>query len=380
MDRLGAAAPLPRLVCLSHLPWDLVFQRPQHLLTRATRDYDVLYVEEPRQADVGMPLLGSRRDPSGVEIATPLLPPATAFPARAVRALLDGRLQGVAREELVAWYYTPMALDYAGHLEPNVCIYDCMDELAAFKGAPPGLIEHEDRLFEAADLVFVGGPSLYEAKRHRHPRTFAFSSSVDAEHFGQARGDLPDPPDQAPIPWPRIGFFGVIDERMDLALVAKAAEACPEIQFVFVGPVVKIDSGELPRGPNLHWLGPKHYDNLPAYLGGWDAGWMPFALNAATRFISPTKTPEFLAAGLPLVSTAVPDVVRGYGTTGMVAIADVDDIAEKLRASLVDPGSAWEARVKAHLAWTSWDRTWAEMDGHIRALREQRRPLKQKGA
>ena len=167
---------------------------------------------------------------------------------------------------------------------------------------------------------------------------------------------------------------------MDLALVARAAEACPEIQFVFLGPVVKIDPGELPRASNLHWLGAKDYHDLPTYLSGWDAGWMPFALNAATRFISPTKTPEFLAAGLPLVSTAVPDVVHGYGTSGMVAIADASNVAEKLRASLVHPGPAWEARVKAHLAWTSWDRTWSEMDGHIRELREQRDPLKQKGA
>ena len=380
MNRLGANAPLRLLVCLSHLPWNLVFQRPQHLLTRAARDYLVLYVEEPIEADVGASILASRRDPSGVEIATPLLPSTTADRASAVRRLLDERLRGIGQDELIAWYYTPMALDYAGHLEPDLCIYDCMDELAAFKGAPSGLIEREDRLFAAADLVFVGGYSLYEAKRHRHARTFAFPSSVEAEHFRQARRNLPDPADQATIPRPRIGFFGVIDERMDLALVARAAEACPEIQFVFLGPVVKIDRGDLPRGSNLHWLGPKDYHDLPAYLSGWDAGWMPFALNAATRFISPTKTPEFLAAGLPLVSTAVTDVVRGYGETGMVAIADGSNVAEKLRASLVHPGPAWEARVKAHLAWTSWDRTWSEMDGHIRLLREQRDPLKQKGA
>ena len=167
---------------------------------------------------------------------------------------------------------------------------------------------------------------------------------------------------------------------MDLGLVARAAGACSDVQFVFLGPVVKIDPGSLPNGPNLHWLGPKTYDDLPAYMGNWDAGWMPFALNAATRFISPTKTPEFLAAGLPLVSTAVADVVRVYGKSGMVSIADEGNVVEQLRMALLPPGQDWAARVKAHLARTSWDRTWSEMDGHIRRLRAQRVPLQKKGA
>jgi glycosyltransferase involved in cell wall biosynthesis len=379
MDSLGAKAR-GLLVCFSHLPWDLVFQRPQHLLIRAAREYDVIYVEEPRRLPVAAPALGDRRE-GGVTIVTPELPEGSADVDEITRSLLQRRLaQRAARTETIAWFYTPMALGYAGWMEADICVYDCMDELSGFKDPPPGLIEREAELFERADLVFTGGISLYEAKRQRHPRVFAFPSSVDTAHFARAEGGLTDPADQAGIPRPRIGFFGVVDERMDLGLVAHAASACPEIQFVMLGPVVKIDPASLPRAPNLHWLGRKPYEDLPTYLGNWDAGWMPFTLNEATRFISPTKTPEFLAAGLPLVSTAVADVVRGYGANGLVAIADRGNLANRLRAALAPPEAAWRAQVSAHLAAMSWDRTWAEMKAHVERLLGQRVPLARKGA
>jgi glycosyltransferase involved in cell wall biosynthesis len=368
------------LVCFSHLRWDLVFQRPQHLLTRAARDFSVLYVEEPQRGAVAAPELKRRRHVSGVEVVTPVLPEGAAAPIQDVRRLLDARLAQSPSCALHAWYYTPMALDYSDHLTPDVTIYDCMDELSAFKNPPAGLVEREDGLFARADIVFTGGLSLYAAKRQRHPHVFAFPSSVDVHHFGRARASLPDPSDQAGVPRPRIGFFGVIDERMDLSLVARTARRCRDVQFVMLGPVVKIDPDALPRGPNLHWLGPKSYDELPAYLANWNAGWMPFALNASTRFISPTKTPEFLAAGLPLVSTAVADVVRTYGSSGLVAIANDQTMAEKLRAALAPPADKWRARVEAHLAGASWDRTWSEMNAHIARIEAQQAPLRQRGA
>lgn len=367
------------LVCASHLRWDLVFQRPQHLMTRAARDQAVLYLEEPREEDRAEPELLRRRHSSGVEVATPLLPRGTRFRTQMTRSLLDQAVRDLAPKELILWFYTPMALDYAGHLPADVCVYDCMDELTAFKDPPPGLAEREKRLLAQADLVFVGGRSLFEAKRGQHPETYLYPSSVDVDHFKAARGELADPEDQAALARPRIGFFGVIDERMDLALVAQAAEACPEVTFVFLGPVVKIDPASLPNAPNLHWLGRKSYDDLPAYLANWDAGWMPFALNAATRFISPTKTPEFLAAGLPVVSTAVPDVVRDYGLPGLVAIADSATVAEKLRQSLAPQEPGWRAKVAAQLARNSWDLTWSAMDKHIRRLGSARLPLVSKG-
>jgi glycosyltransferase involved in cell wall biosynthesis len=315
-----------------------------------------------------------------VTVATPVLPESLPAPERAarLRSLIDALV--CDEEGLIAWYYTPMWLGPTRHLAAAVCVYDCMDELSAFRNPPPDLGRFEERLFERADLVFTGGYSLFEAKRRRHPQVFAFPSSVDAAHFGAARRPRRDPEDQAPIGHPRIGFFGVIDERMDLDLVARTAEAMPDCRFVMLGPVVKIDPGVLPQAPNLHWLGRKDYAELPGYLANWSAGWMPFALNEATRFISPTKTPEFLAAGLQVTATAVADVVRGYGTSGLVRIADAASMPARLRDALRRPSDEWRRRVEKHLATQSWDRTWSEMRDHVRRIDLTRQRLHRKGA
>jgi glycosyltransferase involved in cell wall biosynthesis len=355
----------PVLLCLSHLRWNFVFQRPQHLLTRAARDHDVIYFEEPIfQAGIAEPLLDRRPTPEGVTVAVPVLPEGMAG-ERAVEAqrdLLNGLLAPEAGRRLIAWFYTPMALEFAGRLATDVTVYDCMDELSAFRGAPPGLLRLEQDLLDRADLVFTGGRSLYEAKRDRHPRVFCFPSSIDAAHFGKARTQRSDPADQGGIPHPRVGFFGVVDERMDLDLVRALAERRADWRFVMIGPVAKVEPEALPRLPNLHWLGGKSYAELPAYLSGWDAGFMPFALNESTRFISPTKTPEFLAAGLPVVSTPVLDVVRDWGEAGMVDVADgAEAFAEALARALNRPRAEWLRAVDRRLAGTSWDRTWDEM-------------------
>ncbi len=360
------SAPMPaagayRLVCFSHLRWDFVFQRPQHLMSRAAESADVAFFEEPVEGPVTHPELHARVSDRGVTVLTPVLPAQHPDPVSAQRDLLDQWLAGQPPAPLVTWYYTPMALSFSRHLAPDLCIYDCMDELSAFLGAPPELREAEEELFDRAELVFTGGRSLYEAKKPRHPSVHLFPSSVDRKHFAAAREFCPDPADQAGIPHPRVGFFGVIDERMDTDLVRRTAEAMPDVQFIMLGPVVKIDAAALPRAKNLHWLGGKAYSELPDYLANWTAGWMPFALNASTRFISPTKTPEFLAAGLNLVSTAVPDVVRDYGESGIVAIADADGMAEALRAVMAPPDEQWLWKVEEHLQANSWDRTWTNM-------------------
>jgi glycosyltransferase involved in cell wall biosynthesis len=354
----------PLLLCLSHLRWDFVFQRPQHLMVRAARDYDVLFVEEPMDDSTGAARMSLSPRASGVVVATPHLPPGLGAEAvlAAQRALLDEALAPHAGRPLVAWFYTPMALGFASHLKPSVTVWDCMDELSAFRGAPQRMRDMEAEMLSRADVVFTGGRSLYEAKLGRHPNLHCFPSSIDAAHFARARAAQPDPGDQAGIGRPRIGFFGVVDERMDVGLVDALAALRPDWQFVMVGPVVKIDPATLPRRPNLHWLGPKRYEELPFHLSGWDLGFMPFALNESTRFISPTKTPEFLAAGLPVVSTPVVDVVRDYGEAGLVEIASGPDaFAEKLQAILARPRVAWLERVDRRLAETSWDRTWEAM-------------------
>jgi glycosyltransferase involved in cell wall biosynthesis len=352
------------LICFSHLRWNFVFQRPQHLLTRAARTYRVAVFEEPVFGDVEIPCLEVTEAAPSICALVPHLPDGMSERSVTIaqRALLDEYIAEAGQPEAL-WYYSPLAMAFSGHVPAPACVYDCMDELSGFKNAPASLPIMERRLLGRADLVFTGGMSLYEAKRHRHPSVHGFPSSVDRHHFAQARDPgRADPADQSDIPHPRLGFFGVIDERMDVDLVAAAADLRPDWHFVMLGPVVKIDEASLPRRPNLHWLGSKRYDELPAYIGGWDVGFMPFALNDATRFISPTKTPEFLAAGVPVVSTPIHDVVRPYGDNGLVAIAaNAEELVAAAQSYMSGRPDGWQERVDRHLSTMSWDRTWRDM-------------------
>lgn len=371
-----AADERPVLLCLSHLRWDFVFQRPQHLMTRAAAEYEVLFFEEPVEEEGAAPRLELMRRPGGVTVARPVLPrglsPDVAVAAQ--RALLETVLGPRAGRKLVLWFYSPMFMALAGQVQADVIVYDCMDELSAFRGAPPAMLEMERRLFARADLVFTGGRSLYEAKKGRHRSVHCFPSSIDVAHFGQARRAPAEPEAMRAIPRPRLGFFGVVDERMDIEMVAELAALRPDWSFVMIGPVVKIDPATLPHASNVHWLGGRDYRELPAHLAHWDIGIMPFAINESTRFISPTKTPEFLAAGLPVVSTAVTDVVRDYGEAGLVEIAqDAREMAEKAELLLHRPREAWLKRVDARLAANSWDRTWDRMGGLMREVGAVRR-------
>ena len=372
----GSSQSTPDLICLSHLRWDFVYQRPQHLLSRCADERRVFFVEEPIFGDGPMRLDVSQRE-GGVWVVVPHLPNEL-LSSVAIEAVQQGMIDRLFTEhhidEHILWYYTPMAVAWTRHLQPLAVIYDCMDELSAFKGAPPALRNRETELFARADLVFTGGQSLYEAKRDRHKSVHAFPSSIDAAHFARARNEMEDPPDQADIPHPRLGFFGVIDERLDIELLAGVAAARPLWQLVMIGPVVKIDPATLPRHSNIHYLGGKNYKELPQYLAGWDVALLPFARNESTRFISPTKTPEYLAAGKRVVSTSIRDVVRPYGQQGLVRIADtVTDFVAAVEAAMNDDIAAHQREVDAFLAEDSWDRTWAEMARLIAQAVEARR-------
>lgn len=350
------------LVCFSHLPWDLVFQRPHHLMTRAARDRHVLYVEEPAIAPE--PSLRARPVDGGITVLTPLLPADLDEAARnRLQAALVGRyLASEAIERPIAWYYTPNSLPWASTLPASVVVYDCMDELSAFAGASPRMPLLERELLREADVVFCGGQTLYLSKRDRHPDVHAFPSAVDVSHFARARRGPADPPDQAPIPRPRLGWFGVLDERFDSPLVAEVAARRPDWSIVLVGPVVKIDPADLPSGPNVQWLGQKPYEVLPDYLAGWDVAVMPFARNAATASISPTKTPEYLAGGSPVVSTSIRDVIHPYRDLDLVRIADEPaEFIAACEAAMAEDDADRIARADRFLAGISWDRTWASM-------------------
>ena len=362
-----------QLFCFSHLRWGFVYQRPQHLLSRFAARLPVWFVEEPLPTEGSQASLDLTSTDCGVTVATPRIPAGWTREETdaAQRELVNALLTDNCSADPILWYYTPMARGFSEHLRAGALIYDCMDELSLFRGAPTELLERERALLRAADLVFTGGRSLYEAKRLLHPRVHAFPSSVDAAHFAQARQAQGDPEDQAGIPRPRLGFAGVIDERMDFGLVEAVARARPDWQFVMLGPVVKVDPAELPEARNLHWLGGKDYKDLPRYMAGWDVALMPFALNDSTRFISPTKTPEYLAAGLPVVSTPIRDVVSDYKDVARVRIADdAAGFVAAVEAALSEGDTSGLAEADARLSTTSWDATAAEMmalvDGVLR--------------
>jgi UDP-galactopyranose mutase len=361
------------LICFSHLRWNFVFQRPQHLMCRFAREMNVIYWEEPIEIDANeTPFLEVReaQDAANVRIVVPHLPQGMPEDAReaTLNRLLDAHLAS-QHGPLIAWYYTPMMLPFSRHINPTVTVFDAMDELSKFKFAPVKLLDLEQELIDRADVVFTGGSSLYEAKKDRHDSVHCFPSSVDRAHFCKARAHQFDPADQEDLPKPRLGFYGVIDERFDIDLLAQVAEMRPNWSFVMVGPVVKIAEEDLPRRPNIHYLGGKTYNQLPAYLSGWDVALMPFAMNESTQFISPTKTPEYLAGGKPVVSTPIKDVVRHYGELEGVKIASTPEefvaaCEEALELSR-NPESGWLGEADLMLSASSWDTTQARMAGLI---------------
>lgn len=351
------------IVCFSHLRWDFVFQRPQHLLTRFADHFRIFYVEEP--------LLNATHDHysevvhNSIHIIKLHLKgiPNEADAVKRQKTLLAGLFLKHKINEYILWYYTPMAMAMTEGLRPVITVFDCMDELSAFKFAPPSIKQMEKELLNKADVVFCGGQSLYNAKKHQHTNIHAFPSSIDKKHFNAARHIKQDPTDQAKIPYPRFGFYGVIDERFDIDLIKKVADKKPDWHFILVGPVVKIDPEILPRNSNIHYLGSKKYNELPAYLSGWDISLVSFALNESTQYISPTKTPEYLAGGKPVISTPIKDVVESYGKNGLVHIVNnAEDFIMTAKKELAAKDKRlWLQQVDKFLANCSWDSTVNEM-------------------
>ena len=371
---------MPTYVVFSHLRWDFVHQRPQHLLGWIGRRHEVLFIEEPlftsdtpwleqRPVDDNVTVIRAHTNVEVGGFHDQQLP--------ALRRLLEPVLGPL--ESPVAWFYTPMALPLLEAFEPGAIVYDCMDELSGFAHAPKQLKQREHALMQRADLVFAGGRSLYEAKRERHHSVHCFPSSVDAAHFGRANDAAIDSTS------PRLGYFGVIDERIDLQILAALADAEPTWEIEVVGPVAKIDPAALPIRNNLHYLGMKPYADLPAIIATWDICLMPFALNDATRFISPTKVLEYMAAGKSIVSTPIRDVVEPYGH--VVRIADTAeafvDACRDLLAEGQDARTARGDAMREIVAATSWQDTadrMMELIASIAPEEARRRPLSVKGS
>lgn len=356
------------IICFTHLRWNFVYQRPQHIMSRFAKYAHMFYIEEP-VFDAEIPMYTYNFEVGNICIVVPHLPQdAGELAPVMLKKLLDEFLHKFDLDRVMFWYYTPMALLFSRHIKPRVTVFDCMDELSAFQFAPPELLALETALLERADIVFTGGHSLHQHKKNRHSNIHLFPSSIDKAHFEQARDTADEPADQQHIPHPRIGFSGVIDERFDIPLLDAVSQQHPDWQFVIIGPVVKIDPATLPRHDNIHYLGGKDYQELPAYFSGWSIAMIPFAINDSTRFISPTKTPEYLAAGLPVISTPITDVINPYGKLSLVQIAATPAEFEQAVKNIQQQApfkKAWQQAVDIHLSGNSWDQTCERMQAMI---------------
>lgn len=356
------------ILVFSHLRWNFVFQRPQHILSRLARRRRVLFIEEPIYSAEPEHWNIQRIEGTSVTVCTPCTPVSqsgfTSSQLPHLKELLAKLIDAEKPQDYAVWFYTPMALPLADKLRPKCTVYDCMDELSAFRNAPAELTRFEADLFQRADLVFTGGRSLYEAKRTKHKSVHCWPSSVDAAHYAQARERQLDHPEQAHLGSPRLGYFGVIDERIDVALLQTLAERHPEWQISLVGPVVKIDPEILPKYPNVHYFGQRSYEELPKFLAGWDVCLLPFALNESTRFISPTKTLEYMAGDKAIVSTPIRDVAASYSDVVRVAPSG-EQFLDACEQALREPAESWQkrsARMREILEATSWDITAEKMD------------------
>jgi len=363
------------IIVHSHLGWDWVWQRPQQFISRLSRRHRVLFVEAP----VGDPEIDRTKKTLREIPAYPnVVVLQTKVPARRWNDLewLDEERRRIVQQVLaeplgrgfqapVQWFYDPMAVTaFAGGLRERAIVYDCMDELSLFRGAPAELVRRERELLALADVVFAGGPRIWESKRELNKNCFCFGCGVDYEHFGKAQTeDLPVPAELRDLAGPIFGYIGVVDERIDYDLLANLADSTSG-HVVMVGPWTKVDPAQFPQRPNLHWLGGRDYAQLPGYAKGFDVCLMPFAMNEATRFINPTKALEYMATGRPIISTPVRDVVRQY--RDVVAIGD--DHAAFIRECQTVAARPDASRIRSGLTLAkrnSWESIVSQLERHV---------------
>lgn len=366
-----------------HLCWDWVWQRPQQFLSRLSQRHKILFVETiGPDPELAAPLARFRQVPEfpNVTILRMQFPKWRWDDGDYVdterRHLVQQFLEGPGKDFVnpIQWFYDPMAVPgFAGQMGEVLTVYDCMDELSKFRGAPPQIVERELDLLERADLVFTGGRKLFESKSQFHDNCHFYGCGVDVEHFGKARAaQTTVPPEVAKLPQPVLGYFGVIDERMDYELVAHLADARPHWSIVLVGPLTKVDPEILPKAPNLHWLGQRAYADLPALCKGFDLCLMPFALNEATEYINPTKALEYMATGREIISTAVADVVHNFGSVVKIARTR-EEFVLLCESALDQPDAEAIARGLKMAQQNSWDSIVAQLEGHlVEALQRKR--------
>ncbi len=363
-------SPTSPMVVHCHLRWDGVWQRPQQILSRMAARRRIAFIEEPVfQAPGEAPRLAVR-EANGVTVVQPHVPPQEEHLPRVspenraiIRSLVAPWLAENGFTSAVRWHYAPMAVYMRDLTEDHAVVYDCMDELAAFKGAPEELVDCERALMEEADVMFTGGLSMWLNKKQHHGNCHRFDSGVDVEHFRQATlEETAVPEDAQRLPGPVLGYYGVIDERMDYDAIRALSASFPQGTLLLIGPVTKVDPAELPQAPNIRYLGQRSYSELPRYLKAFDVALVPFADNAATRFLSPTKTLEYFAGEKPVVSSPVKDVVENYADIVRIARSPEEYVAA-VRAALSEESSDRARRGLEKAREKTWDAIVGQMEG-----------------
>lgn len=347
------------MIVFCHLRWQFVYQRPQHIISRLAAAMKILFIEEPVASQHDDPALGK------LMVITEKLHVLQPYGTHI--ECLTGMLPSFVKNKNipVGWFYSAGFAPLIEQMRFETIVYDCMDELSLFKGAPAALIDQEKYLMAHAAIVFTGGKSLYESKKQLHPNVHCFPSSVDQAHFAQALNGIPPTAAIASLPKPIVGYYGVIDERIDLELLHRCAKKLPNVSFVMIGPLAKIGQEDLPQENNIHYLGMKSYTELPSCLKAFDIAMMPFALNDATKYISPTKTLEYMAAGKPIISTNIRDVVRDYSDS-VTLIENDEEFCDAITALLIKDRLAMQRQYNKILEKTSWDSTAAKMESILK--------------
>ena len=376
--RAGSDFPI---IVHSHLSWDWVWQRPQQFHSRLSKTHPILFVEGPIVSDqvtTSGVTLREISDYPNIVVLQMVMPAARwadgawvdAERRRLVHSVLEGPL-GRTFENPVQWFYDPMAVtSFLGHMDEAAVVYDCMDELSKFKGAPPELVRRERELLNAADVVFAGGPKMARAKSRYHSNCYSYGCGVDIKHFGKARHAATQVPDDvAQFAGPVLGYIGVVDERVDYDLLAKLADHNADWTVAIVGPVAKVDSADFPKRDNLRFLGGRDYAELPRYAKAFDLCLMPFAKNEATEFINPTKALEYMATGTPIVSTDVEDVVLQFSAVVKVAATHEEFVAH-CEMSLAQPNARRIAAGMKMARNNSWESIVAHLEKHVEDVLE----------
>lgn len=348
------------MVVFCHLRWQFVYQRPQHLISRLSKNLKTLLIEEPVSYEQNEENTANLLHIN--ENLHVLQPKVSSI--ESIAAILPLYIK--SKSTPIGWFYSASFSPLLTSLKFEITIYDCMDELSLFKGAPKVLIDQEKYLMSHADIVFTGGKSLYESKKKLHTNVYCFPSSVDETHFAKAQTEIIIPADVSNLKAPIVGYYGVIDERIDLELLHETAKLLPDTSFVMIGPLAKIDESDLPKAGNIHYLGMRSYEMLPNYLKAFDIAMMPFAINDATKYISPTKTLEYMAAGKPIISTKITDVVRDYSNC-IETIVTADEFAKTIVSVFKKRDEQLCMPVEYYniLKNTSWDTTVSRMESII---------------